>query len=422
MSGLIDMWPSGGQDRSEPGGRARMLRLLSATEDRGRTVRFLGDVVLRRYGGGENDDLIPALGLLGPEAAKRFLLDLAGSGFTLRPEETLALLRQLGEEHHRPVNSAWEDALREGVRAVLLTLAAALCPGTASDPRGRDTRRPKHLDERAVRELFRLAWRYGVAGEAETAAHAVAGDPQVVRPDRALPAALGELSWEEGLANGAAFATLWRHATDFLLARSAEPPEEPRDWTIAADIACPCEHCRKLKAFCRDPDAKVARFPLRKDLRAHLHQTIDRHDIDLDHVTERRGSPYILVCTKNRASHKRRLAEYAKDVAAIQTLIRSAPGGAQSRSLRTGPRAPARSSGSVGVRLPIWPVPASSRIGAAESWKCARWSPRAITESASRDLHRSGIRMNGQAGSPPCSMKSRSIFGSGWSLIAASKA
>ena len=330
MSGLIDMWPSGGQDRSEPGGRARMLRLLSATEDRGRTVRFLGDVVLRRYGGGENDDLIPALGLLGPEAAKRFLLDLAGSGFTLRPEETLALLRQLGEEHHRPVNSAWEDALREGVRAVLLTLAAALCPGTASDPRGRDTRRPKHLDERAVRELFRLAWRYGVAGEAETAAHAVAGDPQVVRPDRALPAALGELSWEEGLANGAAFATLWRHATDFLLARSAEPPEEPRDWTIAADIACPCEHCRKLKAFCRDPDAKVARFPLRKDLRAHLHQTIDRHDIDLDHVTERRGSPYILVCTKNRASHKRRLAEYAKDVAAMRTLIRSAPGGEQS--------------------------------------------------------------------------------------------
>ena len=28
----------------------------------------------------------------------------------------------------------------------------------------------------------------------------------------------------------------------------------------------------------------------------------------------------------------------------------------------------------------------------------------------------------GQAGSPPCSMKSRSIFGSGWSLIAASNA
>ena len=330
MSGLIDMWPSGGQDRSEPDGRARMLRLLSATEDRGRTMRFLSEVVLLRYGGGENDDLIPALGLIGPDAARHFLLDLAGSSFALRPEETLALLRQLGEERGGPVNPAWDDALREGVRAVLLTLAAALSPGTASDPRGLATRRPKHLDERAVRELFRLAWRYGVESEAEAAAHAVAGDPQVVRPDRALPAALRELSGEEGLANGAAFATLWRHATDFLLARSAEPPEEPRDWTIAADIACTCEHCRKLKAFCRDPDANVARFPLRQDLRGHLHQIIERHRLDLDHVTERRGRPYTLVCTKNRATHKRRLAEYAKDITSMRSLIRSAPGGEQS--------------------------------------------------------------------------------------------
>ena len=330
VSGLIDMWPSGGQDRSEPDGRARMLRLLSTTEDRGRTVRFLREVVLRRYGGGENDDLIPALGLLGPEAAKRFLLDLAGSGFTLRPEETLALLRQLGEERSGPVNSDWEEALREGVRAVLLTLAAALSPRTAGDPRGRDTRRPKRLDERAVRELFRLAWRYEVTGEAEAAAHAVAGNPQVVRPDRALPAALRELSGEEGLADGVAFATLWRHATDFLLARSAEPPEEPRDWTIPADVACTCEHCRRLRAFCRDPDANVARFPLRQDLRGHLHQIIERHRLDLDHVTERCGRPYTLVCTKNRATHKRRLAEYAEDVAAMRTLLRSAPGGEQS--------------------------------------------------------------------------------------------
>ena len=330
MSGLIDRWPSGGQDRSEPDGRARMLRLLTATEDRDRTVRFLREVILLRYGGGENDDLIPALGLLGPEAAKRFLLDLAGSGFTLRPEEMLALLRHLGEERGGPRNPAWEDALREGVRAVLLSLAAALSPGTASDPRGRNTRRPKRLNDRAVRDLFRLAWRYGVESEAEAAARAMAGDPQVVRPDRALPLALRELSGEEGPANGGAFATLWRHATDFLLARSAGPPREPRDWTIPADVACTCEHCRKLKAFCRDPGANVARFPLRQDLRGHLHQIIERHRLDLDHVTERRGRPYTLVCTKNRATHKRRLAEYAEDVAAMRTLIRSAPGGAQS--------------------------------------------------------------------------------------------
>ena len=330
MSGLIDMWPSGGGDRSEPDGRARMLRLLSATEDRDRAIRFLREVVLLRYRGSENDDLLTALGLIGPDAAKRFLVDLAGSGFALRPEETLALLRQLDERQAASGSADWDDVLREGVRAVLLTLASALSPDPASEPRMRGTRRPKRLNERAVRDLFRLAWRYGVAAEAETAARAVAGDLGVVRPDRALPAALGELSGEEGLASGGAFATLWRHATGFLLARSAEPPGEPRDWAIAADVACTCELCRKLRAFCRDPDTKVARFPLRKELRAHLHQIIDRHRLDLDHVTERRGRPYTLVCTKNRASHKRRLAEYANDVAAMRTLIRSTPDGEQS--------------------------------------------------------------------------------------------
>ena len=330
LSGLIDRWPSNGRDRSEPDGRARMLRLLSAIGDRNCAIRFLREVVLLRYGGSENDDLIPVLGLLGPDAAKDFLLDLAGASFSLRPEETLALLRKLDERQGSSGSAAWDEALREGVRAVLLTLAAALSPGTASEPRSQDTRRPKRLNERAVRELFRLAWRYGVASEAESAARAMAGDPQVVRPDRALPAALGELSGEEGLASGVAFATLWRHATGFLLARSAEPPGEPGDWAIAADIPCTCEHCRKLRAFCRDPGANVARFPLRKDLRAHLHQIIDQHRLDLNHVTERRGRPYTLVCTKNRASHKRRLREYAEDVAAMRTLIRSTPGGEQS--------------------------------------------------------------------------------------------
>ena len=330
LSGLIDMWPSGGRDRSEPDGRAWMLRLLSATGDRGRAIRFLREVVLLRYGGSENDDLLTALGVIGPDAAKRFLLDLAGSGFALRPEETLALLRLLGERQDSSGTAAWDDALREGVRAVLLNLAATLSRGPASEPRAQDTRRPKRLNDRALRDLFRLAWRHGVTTEAETAARAVAGDPRVVRPDRTLPAALGELSGEEGLASGVAFATLWRHAMGFLLARSAEPPREPSDWAIAADIPCTCEHCQKLRAFCRDPDANVARFPLRQDLRAHLHQIIDQNGLDLDHVTERRGRPYTLVCTKNRASHKRRLAEYAEDVAAMRTLIRSAPAGKQS--------------------------------------------------------------------------------------------
>ena len=66
---------------------------------------------------------------------------------------------------------------------------------------------------------------------------------------------------------------------------------------------------------------------MRKDLRKHLHRIIDAHRLDMSHVTERRGSPYTLVCTKNRAGHRRRLTEYGKDVSWMRSLIRSAPSG-----------------------------------------------------------------------------------------------
>ena len=148
-------------------------------------------------------------------------------------------------------------------------------------------------------------------------------------PDRTLPAALGRLHAEEGAAGSAAFALLWRQAADFLATRSGKPPEEPSDWVIGADVGCRCEHCRKLRAFCKDPAARTARFPLRKELRAHLHQTIDRRGLDIEHVTERSGRPFTLVCTKTRATYRRRLAEYAEDVSCMRRLIGAAPGGDQ---------------------------------------------------------------------------------------------
>ena len=66
---------------------------------------------------------------------------------------------------------------------------------------------------------------------------------------------------------------------------------------------------------------------------------IDQHRLDMFHVTERRGRPFTLVCTKNRASHERRLKEYAKDLEWMRSLAERPPGGektaavAQMRSL-----------------------------------------------------------------------------------------
>ena len=328
---LIDIWPAGRDefDESDATGRARMLRLLCETRDERGAARFLRDVVVARYDGSENDALAAMLDMLGPPGAAYFLLDMIGAHLRRRPAAMLELLWRLDEAHREAADSDWDVVLREALRATLEALPAALPPEPEGDVPWTASRRPTRFSETAVYHLFALARRLGLADEAAAAAGAVAAEPRVVAPARALPAVLEKLHAEEGAAGSAAFARLWRHAADSLLARSAEPPTPPGDWTIAANAGCRCEHCDRLRNFCEDPAARTARFPLRKDLRAHLHQIIDNQQLDIEHVTERRGRPFTLVCTKTRASHKRRLAEYAKDAACMQGLIEAAPGGEQ---------------------------------------------------------------------------------------------
>ena len=322
---LIDIWPTGRHYEEDAQARALMLRLLHSTGDDNRAGRFLMNVILKRYDGSENEPLALVVDMIGPSAARRFLPELAAAHLRRRPTATLALVRCLDETHDESSRAVWNRALQAAVRTILRTLPAALPP----EPRRRSfepmLEAPERFGMEAVDDLFTLAWRRGSPAEGAAAAEAVAGRAEVVTPDRTLPAVLARLHDEEGAAGSRAFALLWRHAADFLLARSARPPEEPRDWTIDADTGCRCEHCRRLRGFCKDPAARVARFPLRKDLRAHLHQIIDRRRLDIEHVTERRGRPFTLVCTKTRASHRRRLAEYAEDISRMRDLIRAAP-------------------------------------------------------------------------------------------------
>lgn len=88
-----------------------------------------------------------------------------------------------------------------------------------------------------------------------------------------------------------------------LESRVAQVPQKPTDYRRPAKLSCRCSDCRELASFLAKADESVHRFPVRKDRRRHLHQIIARDKCDLTHVTERRGSPYTLVCTKTTASY-----------------------------------------------------------------------------------------------------------------------
>jgi hypothetical protein len=96
--------------------------------------------------------------------------------------------------------------------------------------------------------------------------------------------------------------------------RTAHAPQKPADYRRAAKLSCNCRDCRALSEFLADPDRREARFPLAKERRRHLHNIIDRDRCDCTHVTEHRGSPHTLVCTKTTASYDAACKIHDRDV------------------------------------------------------------------------------------------------------------
>jgi hypothetical protein len=154
---------------------------------------------------------------------------------------------------------------------------------------------------------------------------AMAGNTEAFAPEMLLLPMLDRLAEGSGasLVPGEAVARVWEHCATFYLERSAAPPPEPRDWAqsakIAGSIADPL--LRELQAFARDPDARERRFPAATAQRALLHRAIEQAGLDMTHVTERRGRPYTLVCTKTRATHARALRRYRSDLADMRRLL-----------------------------------------------------------------------------------------------------
>jgi hypothetical protein len=92
---------------------------------------------------------------------------------------------------------------------------------------------------------------------------------------------------------------------------TAEPPTPPADWSRPADVDCNCRFCAQLSAFLADPANEVTRIAAAEAMRSHLIGKIDRHQSDVKHALERKGSPYSLVLTKTTSSFQRAVKEFA---------------------------------------------------------------------------------------------------------------
>ena len=331
---LIDAWTQEGTRgwRYDPRGECvrKMIAVLVKISDPDLTVRFLTAAAVRAYSGVENGELIAAARQVGAVRMAGFLPDLVRTNVPRHPETVLNLLWGLKETHCDSGCGEWRELLATSVAEALLALPRALSPQPVKE-RPWEAPEPKSLDAQAICDLFSLTHRFELEPQAMGTVRMISTHPNQATPDRTIPQALALMrDRNTSLAESRVYQALWRHASAFLLSRSGSPPEEPRNWLIDARVECNCSGCIQLKAFCNSPKIKETKIAVAQSERAHLRRKIDDLKLDIDYVTERKGRPYRLVCLKNRASHKRRLAEYAEDIKHMRVLIRSVPSGTMS--------------------------------------------------------------------------------------------
>jgi len=101
---------------------------------------------------------------------------------------------------------------------------------------------------------------------------------------------------------------------------TSTPIEEPKDWKQDIKLSCKCADCKQLQSFLKEPETQVYYFRVKEERRRHLHNQIKTHVPDMTHVTDRRGSPYTLVCTKTRDSYRNQLKQRAVDLALFDEI------------------------------------------------------------------------------------------------------
>jgi len=337
LSDIADRWPET-VNRFSDNNMPEMIRLITVAGHVDLAKKFLDPVILNHYKGNENASLAELLPMIGPKIANEFLQKMIRQYMLLRPKEILSLLA-LTFENLDTSESQWYDVALKIVRSAVATLPSILeeiakvldtrkayvMSGGSSSYISKDAVEKQSLDSFAVCNLLALILNLNLNQESLEVVHQMMNSPRLVSPYRILPNALNALNKIEHIKGSQAYRSLWGHSVDFLLRRSRTPPVEPTDWAINIEISDTDELASDLKDFCLNPTLRTTRFSVKRDLRKHLRKLIDLLELNIDYVTERKGRPYSLICTKNRGNYERRLREYAEDVRYFDLLLEIVP-------------------------------------------------------------------------------------------------
>ena len=324
---IIAVWEAtrngGYPGRGKESDRRDMIALLGQLADAPLLERFIAGVVTREYDGSENEAMATNVQWVGPIRAGQLLSHLAIENMRFFPAACVNLLWRLTRELGLESTADWIAALRE-VGAAIVRALPDLKQRKPDQP-DRDwcrTQKAKPVDGTTLADLLETLAALNASTLRDAACKSIAANPKVFNPATLIVPALQLLRERSGDAvlSDKEFRRLWGHSAEFLLARSEQPPQSPKDWRQDVKIVCRCDDCHELQAFALDPATQTHRFRVRKERRQHLHQQIDRHRLDMTHVTDRTGSPQTLVCSKTRATYERQCRQYNEDLASMAAL------------------------------------------------------------------------------------------------------
>jgi hypothetical protein len=286
--------------------------------------------LLTRLGDTDHIRAFVARPLAGGRHAKHDNAAILGALDLLPPDERSACLGRIVAANAVNARNASGNLLARAVAALprertgLRAAASALIDALPGDPARAPKRQawqapPPGVKPSFVVDLLAALAALDEALAARAADHILAW-PKAFGLDAVLVPALRELAAAKAAKTRAAVQRLRDAALAHLRVRAAEPLEAPKDWRRAAKLGCRCADCTALGKFLADGQQSTWTLKAAAPARAHVEDTIRQAQCDLDFTTVRRGSPHSLVCTKNQASHDRRMKQRSQDLADLDRL------------------------------------------------------------------------------------------------------
>ena len=302
---MVRDWPDRRGHRGEDA--ARLLSCLLHMRADGLIATFIAEVpAVGRYDGAENALLARAALRLPAPRSGELLAAVIAANATHAPGACAALLAEccIGRDDAA-------TALVPAARALVDALTGVVASRVRDDP----WRRIAPADASLVVNVLTALQRQGNARLADVALDymlaAYAPDAVLVEAALALDVSVRGFAPAERLC-------AW--ALAHLRERIATPLVAPTDYQRPSALACHCEYCTQLAQFLADPAHASWTLKAAETHRRHVEHTIAVDRCDVDHVTQKRGNPHQLVCTKNQASYERRLTQRARDQDNVRRL------------------------------------------------------------------------------------------------------